>query len=90
MGRSAESITYPEEQIRILNVDPSVPVRMSANMQVIAGIGVDYSLTERLSFTAEPTFRYYLSDEYQNTGNYNGKPYAVGFRVGFRYNFIKD
>lgn len=85
LGRSSPQLDYPEENIRILNENPQIPARESINWQLIAGAGFRYRLGDRASFSLEPTFRYYLSNDFEKTGLNTRHPYSFGIRAGLIY-----
>jgi hypothetical protein len=56
------------------------------NYSSIVGLGFDYSLSEHLNISLEPTFRYYLNSINQSS-IIKSYPYSVGVFTGLRYNF---
>lgn len=50
------------------------------------GMGFEYSLSGNLSFSLEPTFRYFLNP-YNNLERTGGHPYSFGVFSGFSYRF---
>lgn len=75
------------EQARILNVDRQVPVRADLNWQIMAAAGVDFRFSRHMSFSFEPTIRYFLSPEIRSGIDSGSKPFAVGMRAGIIYHF---
>jgi hypothetical protein len=88
VGRNVPEASLPADQARILNVDRQIPVRTDVSWQFIAATGIDFRFNRRMSFSLEPTFRYYLSPEISSGSYYTGKnPLSIGIRAGLIYNF---
>jgi hypothetical protein len=85
LGRSSPQPDYPEENIRILNESPQIPAREQFNWQIVAGAGLNYSLDEKISLSLEPTFRYYLTQDYDKHSLNTRHPYSFGVRAGLIY-----
>ena len=85
LGRSSAEADYPDENIRILNESPQIPAREQINWQVMAGAGFSYSFTNKVSFSLEPTFRYYLTNDYKKGTLNTRHPYSFGIRAGLIY-----
>lgn len=85
LGRSSPEADYPDENIRILNESPQIPARDLVSWQVMAGAGFNYAFSDRVSFGLEPTFRYYLSNEYEKGSMNTRHPYSFGIRAGLIY-----
>jgi hypothetical protein len=50
------------------------------------GMGLEYSLSEKISLNLEPTFRYYLNP-FSNIRGVGGHPYSFGMFSGLSYKF---
>jgi len=50
------------------------------------GMGMEYTLNDKISFNLEPTFRYYLNP-FSNIGTISGNPYSFGIFSGLSYRF---
>jgi hypothetical protein len=85
LGRSSPQADYPDENIRILNESPQIPAREQINWQIMAGAGLNYSFSDRLSLGLEPTFRYYLTKDYDKNQLNTRHPYSFGLRAGLIY-----
>lgn len=85
LGRSRPVADYPDENIRILNESPQIPARDQINWQIMAGAGFGYRLNDRVSLSLEPTFRYYLTNDYDKNGLNTRHPYSFGIRAGLIY-----
>jgi hypothetical protein len=85
LGRKTLQADFPEENIRILNESPQIPSREQINWQIMAGAGINYSLTDRLGLSLEPTFRYYLTNDFNKQQLNTRHPYAFGVRAGLIY-----
>lgn len=68
---------------KILSIKNEVPSRINTNWQFVFSGGVSYRLSNHLSFTAEPLFRYYLNSTYEKNNLNLKNPYSFGLRVGF-------
>ncbi len=88
LDKKLDGITYPEEQVRIVNVDRKVPVRLNTNWQLLLRIGLGYNLNDNFSLMIEPTFKYYMKSEY-DFSNQSSTPYSFGARVGIIYHLNK-
>ena len=85
LGRSSPQADYPEENIRILNESPQIPAREQINWQLMAGAGLSYALSDRVSLGLEPTFRYYLTKDFDKNRLNTRHPYSFGLRAGLIY-----
>lgn len=72
-----------ETEDKILQIENEVPSRIHTNWQFVFSGGVLYRLSNHLSFTAEPVFRYYLNSTYEKTNLNMKNPYSLGLRIGF-------
>jgi hypothetical protein len=77
----------PEEDARIVDVDYQVPARSQVNWNLMFGAGIDYRLSEWISFSLEPTFRYSLKSEYDIPDDAGAKSHSFGIRAGLNYKF---
>lgn len=77
----------PEAHARIVDVDYQVPARTQVNWNLMVGAGIDYRLSERISFSLEPTFRYSLKSEYEIPSDAGAKSHSFGIRAGLNYKF---
>jgi hypothetical protein len=84
-GRSAPVTDYPDERIRILSESPQIPARETMNWQLTAGAGFNYRVSDNISFSLEPTFRYFLSGQYEESEFNSRQPYSIGIRAGLIY-----
>lgn len=87
VDRSSPTADYPDERIRILSEAPQIPARENISWQLTAGAGFTYSFGGNFRFSLEPTFRYYLSGEYQDDNYNTAHPYSIGVRAGLIYQF---
>lgn len=67
----------------ILQIENEIPARIHTNWQFVFSGGVSYRLSNHLSFTAEPVFRYYLNSTYERNNLNLKNPYSFGLRIGF-------
>jgi hypothetical protein len=72
-----------ETEDKILQIENEIPSRIHTNWQFVFSGGVSYRLSNHLSFTAEPVFRYYLNSTYEKTNLNMKNPYSLGLRFGF-------
>lgn len=68
---------------KILHIENEIPSRINTNWQFIFAGGVSYKLSNHLSLTAEPVFRYYFNSTYEKTKLNLKNPYSLGLRIGF-------
>jgi len=50
------------------------------------GLGMEYNVSQKITFNLEPVFRYYVTP----LSNFSGaiyKPYSLGFYSGFYFKF---
>jgi hypothetical protein len=74
-------------QDKILEVENEISGRLQTNWQFVFSGGVSYKLSNSLSFTVEPTFRYYINSIHE-TGQLSEKnPYSAGLKIGFLLGF---
>jgi opacity protein-like surface antigen len=85
--RQKMPVQDPEENARIVDVDYQVPARSQINWQLMLGAGIDYRLSDRISFSLEPTFRYYLKSEYDIPDDASSKSHSFGIKAGLNYKF---
>lgn len=58
----------------------------TVNYSSSLGLGVSYPIISSISFSVEPTFRYYLNPIY-SIESYNVRPYSFGIMTGLTYSF---
>jgi hypothetical protein len=80
-------MSMPEDQFKIVNVENSLPSRMSANWQFILSAGASYKLGNKVSLSVEPLMRYYINSDYEPGKFTTRHPYAIGLRTGLLFNF---
>ena len=68
---------------KILRIENEIPSRINTNWQFVFTGGVSYRLSNHLSFTTEPVFRYYFNPTYEKSKLNLKNPYSLGLRVGF-------
>jgi len=74
-------------QNKIINVENEVPARIKTNWQLIMSGGISLGLSEKLSISLEPIFRYYIKSNYEQNNLNSKNPYSVGLRAGLQVNF---
>jgi hypothetical protein len=87
IGKYVPEAVNPEDDAKIINVNYQVPVRNTINWQMMMGAGLDYKLSNKISFSLEPTFRFALKPEYDMPSGNNGKTRSIGVRAGLNYKF---
>jgi len=85
--KAAPEISYPNA--RILLVNEETPSRIQTGWQVWAGINLEYRMTRRMSFYAEPSFKYNLRSPAGKENEQYKAPWAVGLGLGIQYNIGK-
>lgn len=78
---SSNNISDTED--KILRIENEIPSRINTNWQFVFAGGISYKLSNHLSLTAEPVFRYYLNPTYERSKLNLKNPYSLGLRVGF-------
>jgi len=68
---------------KVLSVENEIPSRINTNWQFVFSGGISYKLSNHLSLSAEPVFRYYLNSTYDRSQLEIKNPYSLGLRVGF-------
>jgi len=83
-----ENIPEPDAgNDKIVSVDSQMPGRVNSTWQLGFSAGMSYKLSPKVSIAIEPTFRYYLSSQYQRKYITTRHPYSVGLRTGLLFNF---
>lgn len=77
--------TNPEATIHSIN-NYSLP-RLTASVQAVVSLSLQYQLFKNVGILVEPTYRYYIQGVYDVDGKNIEKPYAVGIKGGIYYNF---
>jgi len=77
--------TNPEATVHSIN-NYSLP-RLTATVQVLVNLSLQYQLSEHVGILVEPTYRYYIQGVYDVNSEDLKKPYAVGIKAGIYYNF---
>jgi opacity protein-like surface antigen len=86
LNANEKAPTFEFSNAELVSVDNNTPVRRNSNWQFLFGIGAEYRITDKISVTAEPTYRQYLKPIYE--GNSAAKPpYSLGVRAGIQFNF---
>ena len=78
---SSNNISGTED--KIVRIENEIPSRINTNWQFVFAGGVSYKLSNHLSLSAEPVFRYYLNSTYEKNKLNLKNPYSLGLRVGF-------
>lgn len=87
INKDMSSNNMSDTEDKVLQIDNEIPARINTNWQFVFSAGVSYRLSNSLSFTAEPIFRYYLNSTYERTKLNLKNPYSLGLRVGFNVDF---
>lgn len=72
---------------RIVSLDQQMPGRVNTHWQLSISAGMTYQLSNKVSLSLEPTFRYYLNSQYERKYISTRHPYSVGLRTGLLFNF---
>jgi hypothetical protein len=88
ISRNVPKAIYPEDKIRIVNMDRTLPTRINLNWQMMFSAGFGFNLTDKFSLNVEPAFRYFVNPEFNN-GTSSRHPYSFGVRAGIIYK-LKD
>lgn len=84
VGNWVEDPKPEEKDADIIELENNLPIRSKNYFQLWAGAGINYEINNNLSITAEPSYRYYLDNIYQNSGN-KGATSGFTLRVGLIY-----
>ncbi len=87
VAKSVPGAENPEQDARIVNVDYQIPARTTVNWQLQIGAGIDYRLSDKVSFGLEPTLRVGLKPEYSLENGSPARGLSYGLRAGLKYNF---
>jgi len=80
-------MSMSDSQNQIIKVDNELPSRIRTNWQFVFSGGISYKLSNHLSLSVEPMFRYYIKSAYDNTNPNTKNPYSLGLRAGFLMDF---
>lgn len=72
---------------RIVDMDDNMPMRVKTHWQFAVSAGFNYQLSDKVSISVEPTFRYYLNSQYERKYITTRHPYSIGLRTGLLFNF---
>lgn len=78
--------TFTETRANLLDMENQTPVRRKNTWQFLLGLGVQYRITETISFTLEPVYQQYIKSPYNDSGS-SRLPYSLGFRAGMMFDF---
>lgn len=88
LNRQEQTLNYQAgSSARIIGIDNYTAPRMTANVQVLVSVALQFQFTERFGLLVEPTYRYYLKSVYDVNGESLKNPYGIGIRGGLIYNF---
>jgi opacity protein-like surface antigen len=86
LNENKSAPVYESYGAQNVSVDDNTPVRSKFSWQLLFGLGAEYKITDKISISAEPTFRQYFKTAYE--GNPTQKlPYSWGVRAGIHFNF---
>ena len=84
VGNWIENPKPDEKDADIIELENNLPIRSKNYFQLWVGAGINYEINNKLSITAEPSYRYYLDNIYQNSGN-KGATSSFTLRFGLIY-----
>ena len=84
-GLLVDNMAYTGEGADQIRVGHTEGVNMH-NISSQLGLGMEYSLSRKITFNLEPVFRYYMTPLSDISGSLY-KPYSVGFWSGFSFKF---
>jgi len=87
VGENESDIDYPTGNIDITDVYVPLPTRVKTSWQFILGVGLGYNISNHVSLSVEPAFKYYLGSGYKSTDMATTHPYSLGLRGGITYRF---
>ncbi|HSG67174.1 MAG TPA: hypothetical protein VK994_00610 [Bacteroidales bacterium] len=83
-----ENIPQPDAgNDRIVGLDQHMAARVKTYWQFAISAGMSYQLSNKVSITIEPTFRYFLNSQYERKYISTRHPYSIGLRTGLLFNF---
>lgn len=83
LNKNDPEIIYSDENANILDVSKKTPDRAKNNFNFLLAVGVDYKISNAVTFSIEPTVRIYTSSLYdRNAPGTKRSPYAIGLKYG--------
>ncbi|MDX9729312.1 MAG: outer membrane beta-barrel protein [Bacteroidales bacterium] len=84
-GLLVDNMAYTGEGSDLIRVGHTEGINMH-NISSQLGLGMEYSLSRKITFNLEPVFRYYMTPLSDISGSLY-KPYSIGFWSGFSFKF---
>lgn len=73
---------FYNDDIRILSLN-NTPNRTNSSFQLTFSMGISYMLTDKISLSLEPGYKYYMNPVYEGQNS----SYSFGLRTGLLFNF---
>lgn len=82
MGEHIPDASALDDQVKILNINNSLPGKIHVNWQFAISAGASYKLGNKVSLSVEPVFKYYLRSDYEKNTMSTRHPYSLGLKTG--------
>jgi len=87
IGDNESDIEYPTGYIAVTDIYIPLPNRVKTSWQFMLGAGFGYNVSNHVSLSIEPAFKYYLGSGYKSTDMATQHPFSIGLRGGITYRF---
>ena len=85
-NKNEPDINFINDKATWIQITNQTPQRIHSNLQLSAGVGLIYGITNKLEVSVEPVYNYYLNSVYDRS--YNSKsPWSLGLRTGINFKF---
>jgi hypothetical protein len=82
------TVVFETINAELTGIERQVPARLGTTWRFTAGMEFGYLFAQNFSLHLEPVFEQYLTPVYSKQEGYlPEKPYVIGVKAGFRYNF---
>jgi hypothetical protein len=81
------STTFSDPQATLISIDNQTPDRIKSSWQFAASLGINYQMTNKLRFSLEPTYTYFIRPVYDIPGASLKNPFSLGCRAGLYIKF---
>jgi hypothetical protein len=82
-----KTATFDDPKATLMGIDNLTQDRIKTNWQFAVSLGISYQLSNRLRFSLEPTYKYYIRSVYDKPEAGQKRPYSLGLRAGMLIKF---
>ena len=82
-----KTVGFSDIDATLINIENNTPKRLNTSWQFMFSAGFNYRISNSLSLTLEPTYKYYIRSVYEQRIAGTKNPWSIGLRGGIIYTF---